>query len=222
MCVTHTHSKCCLALAQQHDYDHKCFEHSCCYCNSQKNLLNAFLHDVLEYVYRCVHCTCTHTLCREHKIGDHGALFSLSLAWLGCQSLFSCRRIRQYVCNLQANKRKRNTRTITMFGPVSSCTTLLLVIGRREIRFYTENDHVFSLLNYLLFDICFFLRLFLLLSLSLRCFGLWLRFFFLGRIPNAERRANNEEYKGDAHDNVFRCIRTASTAAATLNGVVFF
>lgn len=163
-----THSKCYLALAQQHDYDHKCFEHSCCYCNSQKNLLNAFLHDVRESTYQCV-CLCLYHeyYGRQYKIGDHGVLFSISLVYLACLpaclsvSYFLLPYLQIRTCNLQTNKNPHSlsaqrAHTITMFGPVSSCTTLLLVIGRREIRFYTENDHVFSLLNYLLFDICFF------------------------------------------------------------------
>lgn len=143
------------------------FEHSCCYCNSQKNLLNAFLHDVRTNV------SWVQLWQRAAQNWRPWCFIFALFCFLACLPV-SFLFLLPYPQIRVQNTHTHIQHTITMFGPVSSCTTLLLVIGRREIRFYIENDHVFSLLNYLLFDICFFCCFFFFLLLLRR----FVKFFF--------------------------------------------
>lgn len=88
------------------------FEHSCCYCNSQKNLLNAFLHDVRCFMYG-----------QQQQQHRHNTM--LATVFFVAQ--------RTFVCWLVSSSCVHGIAFYVW--AVSSCTTLLLVIGRREIRF---------------------------------------------------------------------------------------
>lgn len=106
------------------------FEHSCCYCNSQKNLLNAFLHDV-----RCfMNSSTSKTQCQRHffhhrrrrrRRGRHTTVVVVVVvpsfsSFLAVHSCFW--RVSTLQCVM----------CVLYVWAVSSCTTLLLVIGRRD------------------------------------------------------------------------------------------